>query len=96
MKAPAALAGFALASAVTLVLAAPKTVTLSVPGMNCAACPITVKKALGKVDGVERVQVDLDKRQAIVVFDDAKTTIQALTGATRNAGYPSIPMEERK
>ncbi len=23
-----------------------QTVTLSVPGMNCATCPITVKKAL--------------------------------------------------
>ena len=34
------------------VIAATKTVTLSVPGMNCAACPITVKKALGKVPGV--------------------------------------------
>ena len=34
--------------------AATKTVTLSVPGMTCAACPITVKKALTKVDGVQR------------------------------------------
>lgn len=25
---------------------APKTVTLSIPAMNCAACPITVKAAL--------------------------------------------------
>ena len=33
--------------------AATKTVTLSVPGMTCAACPITVKKALTK-DGVQK------------------------------------------
>ncbi|HCC82324.1 MAG TPA: mercuric transport protein periplasmic component, partial [Methylophaga sp.] len=26
-------------------LAAPQTVTLSVPGMTCSACPITVKAA---------------------------------------------------
>ena len=32
---------------------ATRTVTLSVPGMNCAACPITVKKALTKVGGVQ-------------------------------------------
>ena len=31
--------------------AATKTVTLSVTGMTCAACPITVKKALDKVNG---------------------------------------------
>ena len=27
-----------------VVLAAPKTVTLDVPGMTCSACPLTVKK----------------------------------------------------
>lgn len=32
--------------------AAMQTVTLSVPDMTCAACPITVKAALNKVDGV--------------------------------------------
>ena len=37
------------------VQAAPQTVTLDVPGMTCAACPITVKKAISKVDGVSKV-----------------------------------------
>lgn len=69
--------------------AAPKTVTLDVPGMTCATCPITVKKALTKVTGVTKVDVDLDNLQAVVTFDDAKTTVAALTKATRDAGYPS-------
>ena len=34
--------------------------------MNCAACPITVKKALGKVAGVAKTEVDLEKREATV------------------------------
>ena len=70
-------------------VAATKTVTLSVPGMNCAACPITVKKALGKVPGVAKTDVNLDKREATVTFDDAKSTSDALAQATTNAGYPS-------
>lgn len=69
--------------------AASKSVTLAVPGMTCAACPITVKKALTKVTGVSKVDVDLDKLQAVVTFDDAKTTVAALTKATTDAGYPS-------
>ena len=69
--------------------AATKTVTLTVPGMTCAACPITVKKALSKVEGVNQVDVSFDKREAVVTFDDAKTTVQKLTEATTNAGYPS-------
>jgi mercuric ion binding protein len=77
-----------------LVLAGPVwpanlTVTLSVPGMDCATCPITVKKALIKVAGVLAVKSDLYKRETTVTFDDAKTTVAALTYATREAGYPS-------
>jgi mercuric ion binding protein len=69
--------------------AAPCSVTLSLPTMDCAVCPITVKKALLKVDGVSRAEVDFDKRQAVVSFDDAKASVPALTRATRDAGYPS-------
>ena len=71
------------------VLAAPVTVTLSVPGMNCPVCPITVKKALTLVDGVSRVAVDYGRKEATVTFDDAKASVDALTQATANAGYPS-------
>ncbi|WP_036279925.1 mercury resistance system periplasmic binding protein MerP [Methylocystis sp. ATCC 49242] len=69
--------------------AATKTVTLAVSGMSCAACPITVKKALSKVDGVEKAEVGYESKEAVVTFDDAKTSIEALTKATEGAGYPS-------
>lgn len=71
--------------------AATQTVTLSVPGMDCPVCPITVKKALTKIDGVTRAEVNFDQRQATVTYDDAKTSVEALTKATANAGYPSTP-----
>ena len=69
--------------------AATKTITLSVPGMSCAACPITVKKALNKVEGVVKTEVSFEKKEATVTFDDAKTSVNALLNATKNAGYPS-------
>ena len=71
------------------VWAATQTVTLSVPGMTCAACPITVKKAISKVEGVSKTDVSFDKREAVVTFDDTKTNVQKLTKATEDAGYPS-------
>ena len=77
----------ALASGPTL--AADKTVTLSVPSMTCAACPITIKKALEKVDGVIEVKVTWEPKEAVVTYDDVKTSVQVLTEATANAGYPS-------
>ena len=69
--------------------AATKTVTLSMPGMTCEACPITVKKALSKVVGVQKADFRLKKREAVVTFDDAKTNADALTKATADAGYPA-------
>lgn len=68
--------------------AASKTVTLDVPGMTCSSCPITVKKALMKVDGVQETKTNFDKREAVVTFDDSKTSFDTLAAATANAGYP--------
>ena len=76
--------------------ASPKTVTLNVSGMTCAACPITVKKALEKVPGVSMVDVRFEKKQVLVTFDDAKTNTDALVKATTNAGYPSQPEKGAK
>ena len=83
-----------IATACALALTAPtwaavRTVTLSVPTMDCPVCPITVKKALTQVDGVSKAEVDFDKRLAKVTFDDSKTNVDALTKATTHAGYPS-------
>lgn len=82
-------ASLALVAVIAPVWAATQTVKLAVPGMTCAACPITVKKALSKVEGVSKTDVNFDKREAVVTFDDAKTSVQKLTKATEDAGYPS-------
>ena len=71
------------------VYAETKTVTLSVPGMNCDLCPITIKKAISRVPGVSSVEASFEKKQAVVTFDDKKATVDELTKATANAGYPS-------
>src|SRR6266852_1527265 len=76
--------------------ASPRTVTLNVSGMTCAACPITVKKALEKVGGVSKVEVRFEKKQVLVTFDDAKTNTDALVKATTDAGYPSQPEKVAK
>ena len=69
--------------------AADKTITLAVPGMDCAACPVIVKSSLEAVPGVEKVVVSFTAKKAVVTFDDQKTTPSALMAATAHAGYPS-------
>ena len=82
-------ASFFLVTVIAPAMAATQTVTLSVPGMTCSTCPITVKKAISKVEGVSKTEVIFDKREAVVTFDDAKTSVPKLTKATEDAGYPS-------
>jgi periplasmic mercuric ion binding protein len=66
-----------------------KFVTLSVSGMTCADCASHVEKALQKVEGVEKTDVNYDKKEAVVTYDDTKSGVEALTKATKGAGYPS-------
>lgn len=67
-----------------------KTVTLKVDGMSCASCPYQVQNALKRVSGVKTATASLERREAVVVFDDATTTVAALTKATTDAGFPSV------
>lgn len=71
------------------VWAAEQTVTLNVKNMTCAMCPITVKKSLQKVEGVNEVAVSFDQKTATVTYNDEKTSTNQLTAATTNTGYPS-------
>jgi periplasmic mercuric ion binding protein len=69
--------------------AAERTVTLTVNNMYCDACPYIVEQSLAKVPGVENVAVSFEQKTATVTYDDEKTTLDALTSATTQAGYPS-------
>ncbi len=56
----------------------------------------SVKRSLTKVNGVTQADVSLEKAEAVVTFDDAKTNTDALLKATKGAGYPSTLKKERK
>ncbi len=89
-------AGIAMALLTTPLLAATSTTTLKVPGMVCAACPITVRKALQRVQGVSKIDVNFPQKEVVVTFDDAKTNDAALVKATANVGFPSQVVKSAK
>ena len=66
-----------------------QTLTFDVQNMNCAACPITVKKALEKVPGVSDVKIDFEHKMATMHLDTDKANAAMLTKATTDAGFPS-------
>jgi mercuric ion binding protein len=89
-------AAIAAALCATPLWAATQTTTLKVSGMTCSACPITVKKALQKVPGVSKIDVNYPQKEVVVTFNDARTNEKALVKATTDAGYPSQPLQGPK
>ena len=75
-------------------LAAEQTTKFTVENMTCALCPITVRKAMENVPGVESVEVDFGAQTATVVYDSALTTPEAIGAASKDAGYPAKPVGE--
>jgi mercuric ion binding protein len=73
-------------------LAEEQTVTMSVEKMSCVTCPITVRKAMERVDGVVKVEVDYDTKVATVTFDDVTTTAAEIAQASTDVGYPAVPI----
>jgi copper chaperone len=58
------------------------------PDISCGHCVATVEKALGPLDGVQRVEASADTKQVVVDFDPTLITIDRLESALDDAGYP--------
>lgn len=56
-------------------------------GLHCSLCTGTIEKALGRQKGVDKVAVSLTHEQALVEFDPAATTPEALLQTLRDIGY---------
>lgn len=70
-------------------------VVLDVEGMTCETCPITVRKVLTRLDGVEEARVSFDPPVALVKYDPQKVTIDDMMAVTANVGYPAKPRSEK-
>jgi len=64
--------------------------TLKVKGMSCQHCVMSVTKALGQLEGIKNVQVDLAKGE--VRFDNTKEVPpHRIEKAIEDAGYEVVP-----
>lgn len=66
------------------------TARFSVDNMTCATCPISVKKAMLRVDGVKSVEIDFGTKNAEVVYDPAITSPETIAAASAGVGYPAV------
>jgi copper chaperone len=62
---------------------------LKVKGMSCQHCVMSVTKALNRLEGIQNIQVDLQKGE--VRFDNTKALVSNLIEkAIEEAGYEVI------
>ncbi len=62
---------------------------IKVEGMSCRHCALAVQKTLEEIDGVENVNVDLEKGEA--VFDETKdVSMDVVRERIKKAGYKVV------
>jgi Cu+-exporting ATPase len=61
-----------------------KIITIS--GMDCASCAVSIQKSLQKLDGINEASVNFALGKAKVVFDDAKINDEQIVEAVKQAG----------
>ena len=62
-------------------------VMIKLPTMQCQTCKENIEAAVGRLDGIESVDVDKDEKTAHVNFTKGKTNTDKIENAITSAGY---------
>ena len=61
--------------------------TYSVEGMTCQGCVSSVETKLGKIEGVQKYEVDLEKGEAVVEYDPEKVKSEDIEKEFEGTSY---------
>ena len=62
-------------------------VIISVEGLTCASCSLTVRRALKKMDGVEKIEPGPRESEALVTYDATKVKPEQFVEAINKLGF---------
>jgi Cu+-exporting ATPase len=68
----------------------PQLVIMNIAGMTCAACGARIEKAVGKMEGVERIQVNLALNRAAVTLLPQQTNIGLIKTRILQLGFEAV------
>lgn len=63
------------------------TVTLSVEGMSCNHCVNSIKNSVGTLNGVTKVDVDLEGKKVNVEYDSEMVEVETIKETIEDQGY---------
>jgi copper chaperone len=69
--------------------------TLTVKGMTCGGCVAAVKVQLKKTEGVTAYDVSLERGEAEVTYDPAKTEPKRIAESVSKTGFEAKPRDEK-
>ncbi|BCD46477.1 copper-binding metallochaperone CopP [Helicobacter suis] len=61
-------------------------ISLKVTGMTCQHCVDKIEKFVGELEGVNKIDVSLEKQQVVVAFENP-ANLEAIKEAILDAGY---------
>lgn len=64
-------------------------VRLNAPDIVCEGCANAITSTLSKLDGVQRVTVDIAARTVEVHYEEGKVTLDAILQRLQEAGFPA-------
>lgn len=67
-----------------------------IEGMTCSACSAAVEKAAGRLEGVERAEVNLASEKLLVEFDPGRVGREEIFQAVEKAGYKAVEDRDLK
>jgi len=70
--------------------------TLKIGGMSCASCAQTIEKALRKIDGIQKANVNLATEKAALSYDPSQVTPEKIKEVIEGTGYQVMGREEAK
>jgi copper chaperone len=65
-----------------------QTVTYNIPNINCNHCVHTIKMEVSELQGVQSVEADPQKKQAVITFD-APATEDGIKQLLKEINYPA-------
>lgn len=72
-------------------------IVLKIEGMTCEGCATTVEKAIRQVSSVKVVEVNFEKREAVVgTIPALPIPTQKILTALKNAGYNGVVLAVNK
>ena len=68
---------------------------IKVEGMHCPLCTTAVKKAIKKLDGIQKVSVLLNTKEVTVIYEE-KVKLEDILWAIKTTSYEGVEISSQK